>query len=62
MDERYIKIITIDQIINKRRNQRPGDIDGSPGCDYQKCEYDRMIHLRTTRIIVAMIYYTPTKL
>lgn len=40
MDERYIKRITIDQIINKERNQRPDDQRGSPTCDYQECEYE----------------------
>lgn len=37
--ERMIKQIAIDCWINYARNIRPSDINGSPECDYQRCEY-----------------------
>lgn len=36
---RILKIVSIDNIIHKNRNQRLLDEDGSPECDYSTCEY-----------------------
>lgn len=36
---RIMKQCAIDCQINYSRNVRPGDIDGSPACDYQECQY-----------------------
>lgn len=36
---RMLKQSTFDCQINYQRNRRPGDIDGSPICDYQECNY-----------------------
>lgn len=36
---RMLKQATFDCQINYQRNRRPDDIDGSPICDYQKCDY-----------------------
>jgi hypothetical protein len=37
---RYMKQCSVDCQINKLRNIRPTDIDGSPECDYQICNYN----------------------
>jgi len=37
--ERYMKKIAVDQMINVKRNIKPIEIDNSPECDYDICNY-----------------------